>query len=113
MANSAGTVTTKGGKTNIANFVITGQVSIDTYATGGVDIGALIAAKSEFQAKQLDIEDVIDGFCQTLADTEGIKYACKFDRATRKLILVAWASQAEVPAGSITAVSVNYCLFLQ
>jgi hypothetical protein len=82
-------------------------VSLDTYAAGGIDVGALLDANATFKGWNLAASKVKTGYVN-LFGAEGMKYAASFDSATRKVILRgkgAGATLEEVAAGSISAVT--------
>lgn len=88
MANALSAIDSNfGGKPNAPINHITLDLAIDTYATGGVDIGALLDADAAWLALKLPSSSIFAGIPALDPDAEGLLRVAEFLPDSRKLVL--------------------------
>ncbi len=116
MANSAVLSKFEGNKPRSPLFAMSFTVTMDTYATGGVLIEALLEAITDFKAKNIDLANVVGGCVNLKPDAVGVLYTADYWRATNAIVLkipAAGPVLEEVAAGAIGAtVIAELTLFL-
>ncbi len=105
MANVINSVSKKGGAAVRADIKFKLQLFLDTYSTGGVDLGALLDAQASGAWKDsglstASIEHVSFSHC---ADALALPYRLRYDAANKKVLLVN-AAGAEEAAGAVAVV---------
>ena len=117
MANAIASTSIDGGKTGIADVQIETTLSIDTYAAGGVDLLALLANDSTFQASKYKTADIKDAIVQCGVDAESVKHMARYNKATGRVHLFgpnsASADFAERTGNPAAPVTINCTLFLR
>lgn len=107
MANTISLSNQAGQAPSLPTMQFSFAFSVDTYATGGVAMDALLDALPAWTALKLDKSSIVSGFVNINPDAEGVKSAADFDAVNRKLVLkhVTAGALAERAAGAIAAVS--------
>lgn len=105
MANAVSSVSLTSGKVNELDVMVQFTASIDTYATGGVDVLTLLAANSTFSARKLKTSDIKDALVQTGTDAESLKHMAKYDRANGKILLIGQVTGASTDLAERSSVS--------
>lgn len=88
MANALSAIDSNfGGKPTAPMNAFTLDFALDTYATGGIDIKAILDANASWKALKLPASSIFAGFVAMDPDAEGLKRIGEFLPNSQKLVL--------------------------